>query len=152
LAKLSRQAPCGPFCVVQASKPTASLSAPWQALQIWQNELTPSLQPPYQSGCFSGNPWRSKAVVAVNNTTDKMGSAGELREFNRAFKDARKVDPAIRYFDYIHARKAAMLEALARTSLGDTNSARDYPAPGSFQAGQEGVAAFRVKRLLSIPP
>jgi hypothetical protein len=50
------------------------------------------------------------AVTAVNDTIDKMGSTGELK----AFKEARKVDPSIRYFDYIHARKAAMLEALAR--------------------------------------
>jgi hypothetical protein len=55
-----------------------------------------------------------EAVTAVNDTIDTMGSTGELKAFNRAFKDARKVDPAIRYFDYIHARKAAMLEALAR--------------------------------------
>jgi hypothetical protein len=55
-----------------------------------------------------------EAVAAVNDTIDKMGSTGELKAFNRAFKDARKVDPGIRYFDYIHARKAAMLEALAR--------------------------------------
>ena len=52
------------------------------------------------------------AVAAVNDTIDKMGSTGELKAFNHAFKDARKVDPTIRYFDYIHARKAAMLEAL----------------------------------------
>jgi hypothetical protein len=55
-----------------------------------------------------------EAVSAVNETIDKMGSTGELKAFNRAFKEARKVDPAIRYFDYIHARKAAMLEGLAR--------------------------------------
>jgi hypothetical protein len=55
-----------------------------------------------------------EAVAAVNDTIDKMGSTGELKAFNRAFKDARRVDPSIRYFDYIHARKAAMLEALAR--------------------------------------
>jgi hypothetical protein len=42
-----------------------------------------------------------------------MGSTGELKAFNRAFKDAKRVDPSIRYFDYIDARKAAMLEALA---------------------------------------
>jgi hypothetical protein len=54
------------------------------------------------------------AVAAVNDTIDKRGSTGELKAFNRAFKDARKVDPGIRYFDYIHARKAAMLEALAQ--------------------------------------
>ena len=57
------------------------------------------------------------AVAAVNDTIDKMGSTGELKAFNRAFKDARKVDPTIRYFDYIHARKAAMLEALAREAV-----------------------------------
>jgi hypothetical protein len=39
------------------------------------------------------------AVAAVNETIDKMGSTGELKAFNRAFKKARKVDP-IRYFDY----------------------------------------------------
>jgi hypothetical protein len=55
-----------------------------------------------------------EAVAVMNDTIDKMGSIGELKAFNRAFKEARKVDPAIRYFDYIHARKAAMLEALAR--------------------------------------
>jgi hypothetical protein len=55
-----------------------------------------------------------EAVAAVNDTIDKMGSTGGLKAFNRAFKDARKVDPAIRYFDYVHARKAAMLEAMAR--------------------------------------
>jgi hypothetical protein len=33
-------------------------------------------------------------VVSVNDTIDKMGSTGELKAFNRAFKDARKVDPA----------------------------------------------------------
>lgn len=54
------------------------------------------------------------AVAAVNDAIDKMGSTGELKAFNRAFKEARKVDPSIRYFDYLHARKAAMLEAMAR--------------------------------------
>jgi hypothetical protein len=57
------------------------------------------------------------AVAAVNDTIDKMGSTGELKAFNRAFKEARRVDPTIRYFDYIHARKAAMLEALARERI-----------------------------------
>jgi hypothetical protein len=40
------------------------------------------------------------AVAAVNNTINKMGSTGELKAFNRAFKEARRVDPTIRYFDY----------------------------------------------------
>jgi len=30
---------------------------------------------------------------------------------------SRKVDPGIRYFDYIHARKATMLEALAADTM-----------------------------------
>jgi hypothetical protein len=55
------------------------------------------------------------AVAAVNDTIDKMGSTGELK--NRAFKEARRVDPSLRYFDYLHARKAAMLEALAREAV-----------------------------------
>lgn len=54
------------------------------------------------------------AVAAVNEALDKMASTGQLNEFNRTFKQARKVDPSIRYFDYLHARKAAMLEAMAR--------------------------------------
>jgi hypothetical protein len=57
------------------------------------------------------------AVAAVNETIDKMGSTGEIKAFNRAFKEARRVDPSIRYFDYLHARKAAMLEALARNLM-----------------------------------
>jgi hypothetical protein len=54
------------------------------------------------------------AVAAVNDTIDKMAGTGEFKAFNRAFKEARRVDPSIRYFDYIHARKAAVLETLAR--------------------------------------
>jgi hypothetical protein len=54
------------------------------------------------------------AVAAVNDTIDKMGSTGELKAFNRAFKQARAIDPTIKYEAYLQARKAAMLEALAR--------------------------------------
>jgi hypothetical protein len=54
------------------------------------------------------------AVAAVNHTIDKMGSTGELRELNRAFKEARATDRSIRYVDYLEARKASMLEALAQ--------------------------------------
>lgn len=53
----------------------------------------------------------------MNETIDKMGSTVELKAFNRAFKDARKVDPTIRYFDYIHARKAAMGGAGAASDM-----------------------------------
>ncbi len=54
------------------------------------------------------------AVAAVNDAIDKMGSTGELRELNQAFKEARKLDPSIRYVDYLEARKAGMLETLAQ--------------------------------------
>jgi hypothetical protein len=33
------------------------------------------------------------AVAAVSDTIDKMGSTGELKAFNRASKEARRVDP-----------------------------------------------------------
>jgi transposase len=55
------------------------------------------------------------AVAIVNDALEKAASAGELREMNVAFKEARKVDPSVRYVDYLEARKAAMLEALARS-------------------------------------
>jgi hypothetical protein len=44
---------------------------------------------------------------------DKMKESGAMNEFNAAFKAARKVDKSIRYFDFLHSRKAAMLEAIA---------------------------------------
>jgi hypothetical protein len=50
------------------------------------------------------------AVTAVNETIDKMGSTGELKAFNRAFKAARKADRDLRYVDYLESRKAEMLE------------------------------------------
>lgn len=54
------------------------------------------------------------AVATVNQSIEKMGAAGELRELNQAFKEARKVDLSIRYVDYLEGRKAGMLEALAK--------------------------------------
>ena len=57
------------------------------------------------------------AVAAVNDAIERMSASGDLRDLNQAFKEARKVDPSIRYFDYIYARKAAMLEALAREAV-----------------------------------
>jgi hypothetical protein len=57
---------------------------------------------------------RALAVVAtVNETFEKAANTGDLRELNRSFKEARAVDPSIRYVDSLEARKAAMLEALA---------------------------------------
>lgn len=37
-----------------------------------------------------------------------MQSNGALRDLNRAFKEARKVDPSLRYQNYLHARLEAM--------------------------------------------
>jgi hypothetical protein len=57
---------------------------------------------------------RALAVVAtVNETFEKAASNGELREMNAPFKAARAVDPSMRYQDFVHAKKTAMLEALA---------------------------------------
>jgi len=47
-----------------------------------------------------------EAVTAVNETIDKIGATGELKAFNRAFKEARAVDPSIKYVDYLEAPKA----------------------------------------------
>lgn len=47
------------------------------------------------------------AVAVVNAAIEKIDAAGELREFNRVFKKARKADPNI--FDYLEAQKATML-------------------------------------------
>jgi len=53
------------------------------------------------------------AVAAVNEAIEKMTACGDLDDFNRAFKAARKADPTIRYPDHLDAKKAAMLDALA---------------------------------------
>ena len=50
----------------------------------------------------------------VNDSFATAANAGDLRELNRSFKAARAADPSVRYVAYLEARKAAMLEALAR--------------------------------------
>jgi hypothetical protein len=61
---------------------------------------------------------RARAAVAtVDEAFEKAASAGELRELNRAFKQARAVNPSVRYVDYLDARKAAMLEAIAAEAV-----------------------------------
>ncbi|WP_315705028.1 MULTISPECIES: hypothetical protein [unclassified Bradyrhizobium] len=54
-----------------------------------------------------------EAVATVNRAIEAMTAGGQMRGFNAAFKVARKVDAKLRYQDYLHARKAAMLEAIA---------------------------------------
>jgi hypothetical protein len=51
-----------------------------------------------------------RALAVVANVNETFETAGDLRELNKAFKEARKFDPSIRYLE---ARKAAMLDALA---------------------------------------
>jgi hypothetical protein len=55
-----------------------------------------------------------RALAAVATVNDAFGTAANNgREFNAAFKEARKVDPSVRYVDYLEARKVGMLEELA---------------------------------------
>jgi hypothetical protein len=37
-----------------------------------------------------------------------------MKEMNREFKSARKAGTVVRYHDFLHAKKLAMLEAIAR--------------------------------------
>ena len=50
----------------------------------------------------------------MNVAVDHLQHNGGMREFNAGFKAARKAEPSLRYFDYLHAKKASMLEAMAR--------------------------------------
>jgi hypothetical protein len=56
------------------------------------------------------------AVATVEQTMETMKQTGELRDLNTAFKAARSVDPSLRYGDFMNAKKAAILERLARRS------------------------------------
>ena len=58
------------------------------------------------------------AVAAVEQAFEKMASSGQMREWNAAFKEARKVDRTLRYQTFIEAKKAAMTEELARRTNG----------------------------------
>lgn len=54
------------------------------------------------------------AVAEVNERLATMKSKGELRELNQSFRAARAADSSLRYETFIEAKKAAILEALAR--------------------------------------
>jgi len=54
------------------------------------------------------------AVATVEQMMEAMKQAGELREINAAFKAARSVNPSLRYVDFMNAKKAAILESIAR--------------------------------------
>lgn len=58
------------------------------------------------------------AVAAVEDAFEQMAQRGEMREWNSAFKEARSVDPTLRYATFIQAKKAAMIEEMARGTNG----------------------------------
>lgn len=58
------------------------------------------------------------AVQVVETQIAEMQRSGDLKDLNRDFKAARLADPTLRYHDYLHGRKAALLEALAIKSSG----------------------------------
>lgn len=54
------------------------------------------------------------ALAIVDQAIAGMQAAGQLGDFNREFARLRKANPRLRYQDHLHARKIAMLEALAK--------------------------------------
>jgi hypothetical protein len=54
------------------------------------------------------------AVATIEEAIEAKKTNGELRDLNTAFKAARAADPKLRYADFLHAKKAALLTALAQ--------------------------------------
>lgn len=54
------------------------------------------------------------AVLIVNNTINAAQCAGEMKSINERFKQERRINPSLRYTDFLHRHKAGMLEAMAR--------------------------------------
>jgi hypothetical protein len=54
------------------------------------------------------------AVAAVNQRMADLQKTGGMTELNAEFKAARKAGTIVRYQDFLHAKKMAMLEAIAR--------------------------------------
>lgn len=79
------------------------------------------------------------AVGAVNKTIETMGTTGDLDEFNRALKAARKVDPSIRYVDPLEAKKAANAGGVGAR---DVRVSVSLPA-GSRRRGSLGLTTVR---------
>ena len=58
-----------------------------------------------------------RAVAAVETVSQKIAdlqATGGMKELNAEFKAARKAGTFIRYHDFLHAKKMAMLEAIAQ--------------------------------------
>jgi len=54
------------------------------------------------------------AVETVNQRMADLQKTGGMRDMNAEFKQARKAGPFVRYHDYLHTKKLAMLEAIAQ--------------------------------------
>src|SRR5260370_42685783 len=58
-----------------------------------------------------------RALAAVETVDQKIADLqknGGMKEMNAEFKAARKAGTFVRYQDFLHAKKIAMLEAIAR--------------------------------------
>jgi hypothetical protein len=56
------------------------------------------------------------AVETINKRIADLQKNGGMKELNAEFREARKVGTTVRYRDFLHAKKAVMLEAIARRS------------------------------------
>jgi hypothetical protein len=54
------------------------------------------------------------AVETVNQRMADLQKTGGMRDMNDEFKQVRKAGTIVRYHDFLHAKKLAMLEAIAR--------------------------------------
>ena len=54
------------------------------------------------------------SVETVNERIADLQKTGGMRDMNDEFKQARKAGTFVRYHDFLHAKKMAMLEAIAR--------------------------------------
>lgn len=59
-----------------------------------------------------------QAVNAVEAKIEVLKQAGDMASVNAAFKAARAANPAIRFGDFMHAKKTELLEALVRHGGG----------------------------------
>lgn len=58
---------------------------------------------------------RALAVVkAVNERIADLQATGGMKDLNAEFKETRRAGPFVRYHDFLHAKKMAMVEAIAR--------------------------------------
>lgn len=53
------------------------------------------------------------AVAEIDRKFESLQAKGGLYELNQAFKAARTVDPSLRYQDFLLAKKASLIEAMA---------------------------------------